>query len=371
MARKKITHSLPALPRPPLVASKDHKTARLTEILRAIAISQQTEEAQSFYPVRNIAGHFHVPLSTVATVYNQLEDEGLLATVRGSRTLLQGLNAGRHFSVLGFVGMPASTASFVGLQDYRTFFVRARRELRSRGFAVAMTLFEPADIKSGRLYERFTKHDFDTILWYRPDGSARELISRVKDKGMQVVAVSDYHLSPIQNRYHIQREPAITQLLRYWRTKFDISSVVIVRGVKASASEETLERLLEEEHFHFEFRNGDSKSPGEFLKSLGYVQGSGIIFPSWAASMFAFREPEGLMDLTQHCHVALTGGPPTIPFARVRDVRAELVVVDWQLVAEKIVSDLISKEAFKRLDSTIFKAKAELNAPLSHHAQTI
>jgi hypothetical protein len=31
--------------------------------------------------------------------------------VRGSKTLLQGLSSGRHFSVLGFVGMPAATSS--------------------------------------------------------------------------------------------------------------------------------------------------------------------------------------------------------------------------------------------------------------------
>ena len=44
--------------------------------------------------------------------------------------------------------------------------------------------------------------------------------------------------------------------------------------------------------------------------------------------MFAFREPEGLMQLADTCHIAFTGGPPSIPFAQVRDVHAELVMVD-------------------------------------------
>jgi hypothetical protein len=371
MARKKISHGLPVLPKPSLIRSKDHKTARLTEIMRGIAVAEQTEQSRGFYPVRDVARHFQLPISTVAKAYSQLEDEGLLSTLRGSKTLLQGLSAGRHFSVLGFVGMPASVSSFVALQDYRAFFVRVRRELRSRGFAVAMVLFDTADIKSGRFYKRITKYDFDTVLWYRPDASARESLSLLKDKGARVIAVSDHHLSPIQNRYEIRRETAIRQVLRYWRTKAQISSVVIVRGVKASASEEMLESLLEEEHFHFEFGNVDSKSAEKFLESLGSDQTRGLIFPSWAASMFAFREPEGLMDLAKRSHVAFIGGAPAIPFARVRDVRADLVFVDWQLIAEKIVNDLISQNAFEGREPTVFEAKTRLRASLSQYAEAL
>lgn len=355
----------------PLFKAREHKTARLVEILRSVAVNSQTESAQTFYPVRDIAQRFRMSTSVVAKAYEQLEDEGLLSRMRGSKTLLQGLGAGRHLRVLGFVGMPATVSAFVALQDYRSFFVRVRRELRARGFAVAMVLFDAADLRSDRLYKRIAKYDFDTVLWYRPDASARQIVSRLRDQGVRVVALSDHHVSPIQNRYEIRRETAISQLLRYWRTTAEINSAVIVRGVRASAKEETLERLLEEEHLPFAFRNADHKSAAKFLKSLAHTKTSGIIFPSWAASMFAFREPEGLIELAEVCHVAFTGGAPSIPFAQVREVRVDLVVVDWQLVAEKIVSDLISKKAFDRGEATIFHAKAELRAPLSQHSQVI
>src|SRR5205085_10287500 len=101
------------------------------------------------------------------------------------------------------------------------------------------------------------------------------------------------------------------------------------------------------------------------------AQTRGIIFPSWAASMAAFRDPEGLMQLANKCYVAFTAGPPSIPFAQVQNVQAELVNVDWQLVAEKIVADLISKKAFDRTQSTAFEAKAHLRAPFSRYAQAI
>src|SRR2546421_1353992 len=267
--------------------------------------------------------------------------------------------------------MPAAVPAFIGLQYYRIFFIRVRRELRARRFAVAMVLFDPADMKSGRLEKRIVKYDFDTVLWYRPDASSREVVSRLKDAGIRMIAVSDHTLSPIHLRYEIRRDTAVNQILHYWRTRANITSVAIVRGVRASAKEETLQRLLEQEGLPFEFRNADSKSTARFLKSLGRAKTKGVIFPAWAATMFAFREPEGLMELANSCHVAFTGGPPSIPFARIGDVHAELVIVDWQLVAEKVVSDLISRKAFARNETTVFKATAHLRAPLNQYAQVI
>ena len=84
----------------------------------------QREEPQVFHPVRTVAKHFDVPVSLTARVYEQLENEGLLTRIRGSKTLLQGRSSGRHFSVLGFVGMPGAMSAFVAYQDYRMFFVR-------------------------------------------------------------------------------------------------------------------------------------------------------------------------------------------------------------------------------------------------------
>src|SRR3954463_15735343 len=176
MARKKVIRRLAPLPPKTILKAREHKTARLAECRRASALPSQTDEPQLFYPVRDVAGRFRMSTSVVAKAYEQLEDEGLLSTVRGSKTLLQGVSAGRRLNVLGFIGTPAAVPAFVGLQDYRTFFIRVRRELRARGFAVAMVLFDPAEMRSGRLEKRIVKYEFDTVLWYRPDASARAII---------------------------------------------------------------------------------------------------------------------------------------------------------------------------------------------------
>ena len=142
MPRKKIARGLPPLPSRVTFKAKKHKGAQLLEILRGIAIGNQQEEPQVFYPIREVARRLGVPVSTVSRVYDALEEEGILVSVRGSKTLLQGLTGGRHLSVLGFIGMPALTSSFVTLQDCRTFFIRTRRELRTRGLAVATVFYD-------------------------------------------------------------------------------------------------------------------------------------------------------------------------------------------------------------------------------------
>jgi hypothetical protein len=69
--------------------------------------------------------------------------------------------------------------------------------------------------------------------------------------------------------------------------------------------------------------------------------------------------------------VAFLNGPVSMPFAKVPDVRVDLVVVDWQWVAEQIVNDLVSQDAFRLVGRTIFEAEAKLRVPLNEFAQVI
>ena len=372
MARKKIMQDLPPLSAKLTLKAKEHKGAQLLEILRGIAIANQQENPQVFYPIREVARRFAVPISTVSRVYGALEEEGILVSVRGSKTLLQGLNGGRHLSVLGFIGMPALTSSFVTLQDCRTFFIRTRRELRARGFAVATVFYDRCEGQTGRLFSRIDKYDFDTVLWHQPDRVAKETVPRLKDGGVQVIGISDRWFPSIRCRYEVQRESAIASILHDWRVNDAITSVVIVRGVETSAAkEELLKALLEEEGLAYEFRGAGDQRLGDFLNSLAGDKHRGIIFPSMAAALFAFRRPQALARLMSRARVALTGGALSIPFAQIPDVAADLVVVDWQLVAEQIVSDLINRKAFDRAETTVFEAKPQLRAPLSQYAQRL
>lgn len=248
MSRKRLVRGVSPLPARLGLTSKKHKAGQLLEILRGLALAQQRQQPRIFYPIREVARHFNVASSMVGRIYGELEAEGILVSIRGSKTLLQGLSSGRHFSVLGFVGMPALMSAFVTLQDYRTFFIRTRRELRARGFAVATVFYDRNEGQSGRLFSRIDKYGFDTVLWHQPDRAAKETVPQLKDSGVQVVGVSDRWFPSIRCHYEVQREPAVVSILRDWSTNAAVKSAVIVRGVEISAAkEELLKALLEEE----------------------------------------------------------------------------------------------------------------------------
>src|SRR4051794_27383736 len=154
MARKKVTRALAPLPSRRALEKAHHKTEALTNILRNVAVKNQQEQPRAFHSVREVATHFRVPVSTVQRAYRQLEQEGLLTRVRGSKTLLQGLHFDRRLGVRAFIGLPASLSAFVTLQAYRTFFIRIRRELRLRGFATAMVFTDTSEMKTSVLSER-------------------------------------------------------------------------------------------------------------------------------------------------------------------------------------------------------------------------
>ena len=136
--------------------------------------------------------------------------------------------------------------------------------------------------------------------------------------------------------------------------------------------EETLETLLEELEMKWSVASYDGQRTEAFLRTLREAKTGGIIFPSSVlASKFCFRSPRGVTELLKTHRVAFINGPVGMPFARVPDVRVDLVTVDWQLVAERIVDDLITQDAFLQPGPTIFEAEAKLRVALSDFAQDI
>ena len=371
MARKKLVRGLPPLALKLKISPAEHKEARLLDLLRRMALRNQSEKTRTFYSMRDIARHFAVPLSMVARVYRELERDGILVGVRGSKTLLQGRTSGRSLSIRSFVGLPAMTRSFVTLQDYRTFFIRTRRELRARGFAVATIFYDPADAKAGRLTARIRKYNVDTLFWADPDRAAKETIAQLDDTGLAIVGIRDREFPAIRCRYEIQRENAIRTILQEWRVDRGVRFVRVIRAGHGSAAKVELIRcVLEDEGLECVFESAPERGLEQFLNSL-VKDGHGIIFPSRAASLFAFRVPNAFAQLMNRMPVALTGGPPSIPFASIPDVPADLVIVDWQMVAERLATDLINRQAFEPAATTIFEAKAHCRVLLSRYAQTL
>lgn len=374
MARKKIARTLAPLPGKRVLDGALNKTERLVEILREVALKNQQEQPRVFYSMRDVALRFNVPVSTVSRAYRELELEGLLNRVRGSKTILQGLHFDRHLSVRAFVGLPASLSEFVTIQAYRTFFIKIRRELRLRGFATAMLFFEKAEASSDVLTKRLKAYEIDTVIWFQPSREAKETALRLSDLGIRLIGVAHHQVPSIACRYHVRRDAAIRALLVEWKARHAVQRVTLIQAIdqRSPAIEETLNVILEELAIKSSVATFQGQRSKAFVRTLQKAKTDGMIFSSPAlASKFCCRCPDAVTELLQRHRVAFINGPVGMPFAKVPDVRVDLVTVDWQLVAERIVDDLITQEAFKIAGPTVFEAQANLRVPLSDFAQAI
>jgi hypothetical protein len=373
MARKKVSRALAPLPSRRALEKAHHKTEALTAILRGVAVKNQREQPLTFHAVREVAAHFRVPVSTVSRAYGVLEQEGLLSRVRGSKTVLQGLHFDRQLKVRAFVGFPASVSRFVTLQDYRTFFIRIRRELRLRGFAAATAFFEPAEASSDALSKRFKAYEVDTVIWFQPGKESAITALHLADMGIRLLGVANDSFCQIPCRYQVRRDGAIKALLASWKTE-NPGRVTVVESKeqRSAALDETLHGVLDELGIPWSVLTYQNQRSEVFLRELQRKKTSGVIFSSSAlASKFCFRAPGAVADLLGAHRVALVNGPVSMPFTKVPDVKVDLVTVDWQLVAERIVDDLISQDAFQLPGPTFFDAEAKLRVPLSDFAQSI
>lgn len=371
MARKKVVRRLPQLPKIPALKPNEHKAERLLEIMRHVAVAAQEERPRTFYSMREVASKFRVPISTVAHTYQRLEQEGLLTRIRGSKTTLRGLKYDRKLSVRAFVGLPTTISKYVTVQDYRMFLMCVRRQLRVNGFAAAMLDIECHEADD--FAERVRKYEIDTIIWFQPGRLAKQAVLRLNDLGLRIVGVSHGGRPSLPCHYQVRRETAIRNILRSWRAEAGLKSVIVVSGQARDTlvDQVRFEEILSEEEFKSEFQSASSESISKVLKSLSQKDNVGIVFLSSAAPMFAFRSPETMTAILQKRRVALIEGPVNMPFARIPDVNVDLVLVDWQSIAEKIVNDLIAQEGRDGEHRVVFEAEAKLQVPLSTYAQVI
>jgi hypothetical protein len=371
VARKKVVRKLPPLPKLRAFDVKEHKTELLLETLRHIASATQEERQRVFYSMREVASRFRAPISTIADVYQRLEREGMLRRIRGSKTVLRGLRHDRKLSVRAFVGLPTMTSTYVTVQDYRMFLMLLRRELRLNGFAAAMLDID--QYEADKFAERVRKYEIDTIVWFQPRALAKQAGLQLKDLGLRIVGISDGTQPSLPCFYEVHREAAIRNILRTWRSEAGIKSAIVVtgKGLASVIDERRLEEILKKEGLKYEIRRVSSASISKLLKSLSQRENIGIVFLSSAASMFAFRSPELVTEIFQRCRIALIEGPVNTPFAEVPGVRIDLVLVDWQSVAERIVGDLIAQIPFDANKPVVFEAESRLRVPLNQYAQAI
>jgi hypothetical protein len=144
-----------------------------------------------------------------------------------------------------------------------------------------------------------------------------------------------------------------------------------LKGVGAPGRRLALRSALDDSELAVSVANFRGQRSEAFLRSLRKVRGAIIFSSARLASRLCFQSPKAVADLLRQRRVAFLNGPVTMPFVKVPDVRVDLVVADWQWIAEQIANDLVTQDAFQLAGPTIFEAEAKLRVPLSDFVQAI
>ena len=153
----------------------------------------------------------------MAAIYRRLIDEGILSTVRASRTILRGRDTSRNLKVRGLIGMPLSAPRLHTSRDYRECSLHIREELRARSFAITPFYFEEREIEPDLVIERSNKEKVDLVIWLLPDGADRDTALHLRDLGIRFIGVNIGGVSAAFCRYEVRRRQAILTILNEWR----------------------------------------------------------------------------------------------------------------------------------------------------------
>jgi hypothetical protein len=358
----------------PLVRERIGKNERLLTMIRRLALKEQKSQPQVFLSLREAAERFGAPLSSVASVYKQLAEEGLLGSIRASRTMLQKRGAMRSLKIRGLIGMPISTSRFQTLLDYQRCFRCIRDELHERGFLIDSMFFEQQKNPPESVLRRLRDEKVDAVVWLLPDGANSETVLRLRDLGIRFVGVNITPLAGMPCRYQVRRQNAIRAILRAWRDDPKISSAKVVRvDGETPADEERLKKLkalVQSERIPCEIVTLRDWHISKFLKSLCAQNACGVILPARAAALLGWRAPETLVEVLRICRVGLIDGPMFLPFAqRAPEAEVDLVTAVWEPVAKRVVDDLLTGEAFGDSTMVTFEAKPHVRAFLSAFGQ--
>jgi hypothetical protein len=366
MPRKKLVCALPP-PRRPRGSRGAPDDRQLLEILRRLALTHQQAEPQLFYPLRNAARELGVSLSAISRAYDALKKEGVLGTIRASRTVIEGRAAAAPISFKGFIGLPVSLSCFLTLQDYRSFYFALRRESHRRGFVSNLLFF--ADNPAGRdeltrLVREFGVH---VIIWFLPRPSAQDVILSLKDQGVRFVGIRDGGTSGGFCRYEIRRDNALLKVLRRWTQDGGVASVTIIRSSPGFAGdEEMIQNGIERVGLSYDHLEFDPKEhPAAILSKLARETRRGLVLPGNVASLFSLRAPEAFAEVMRSCRVLLPDGRPTVLAGVVPEGRVDLLSVDWPFVVKRIIHDVTAKRAFEEGPPIVFAAAARFGVSLS------
>lgn len=350
-----------------------HRSSDSYELLsevRKLALEQQGSGPEHFLSLREAAAKFDVSLSSMAGVYRRLREEGILVSLRASKTIVQGRDAIRTLRVRSLIGMPVSIPLLQTLRSYSDCVLYLRQELHRRGFAVLPFYFEDRTVQPEAVVQWAREEKTNAVMWVQPSRLRTETALRLRDCGIQFAGVNIGGVVQRLCRYEVRRQQAIQIILDEWTSSQGLQTAILVRaGPETPREIRRAERLCELAalaRLQFEIVKVEGGRITRTLSALSHRERYGILLAGSAGAILGSRASDTIAKIVAAHRIALIDGPIDLPFAQeIPEGAADLVCVNWSALARRIAQDALTGHAFAEHEITTFEAEAQLQNPLT------
>jgi hypothetical protein len=337
----------------------EERSALILRLLRQKAQRSRNKKLQPFFSIRAVASHFAVPPTTVSRIYSQLKDEGLLASVWGSKTFVEPVQIDNQLRVRAVVALPASLTSFCTVREYRTFFLEMRDALWKLGFATRLLFYEGRDAEEPTFAEFLLNYKVDIVIWFLPTPRMKGTAARLVDRGIHAITVTDFPASSAEHPYYISRERALKDGLFTWQ-RDGITSITVLQSphCESGTTVATIEKCLREAALPYTVVNAESWQFHTSLPTRSQRKNRAIVFPSSEVAVrLGSRDPGQFAELLEQSHVMMVNGLIDLPGWPPVNASIDVIEVDWEIVAKRIASDLAKSTRSSIEAPIVFQAK--------------
>ncbi|MBC2603783.1 GntR family transcriptional regulator [Puniceicoccus vermicola] len=350
------------------------RQAMLLRTLREATQRLRGKDSIPFYSMREIAHYFGVPLRTVAIVYENLELEGLLNRIRGSKTMLVGTSIAPSKPVRALIGIPLWLHAVVVSPYSRLLHWELEERLRHCGFVADIIFFRGDEVNRPEFAERLLQHNLNYIIWHTPHPLSSHVILSLKDSGVKQILIhpSDNFSSLSLPTYYQDWKSAYRQMSSDWRAN-GIKTVLVpeptympsqraMKSFAATVGTRDLDvRFIEGSAADLHkaaLKQPENSTVVAFLDQLG-------------ADTICNEEPVIIEQILQHCRVAFCRGPLRVPYFHHRKAQADLVRFSAREIAEKIVNDIRDNKIPGEGPIHTFKAMYEPQAAFGSNSENL
>jgi DNA-binding transcriptional regulator YhcF (GntR family) len=345
MARKEVERSLPSLralmPRFRGFAKGSQHQQTVTSAMRSIARKLRRKKNQPFYSMREAARFWSLPLSSISMVYKELEDEGLLIRVRGSRTVLLGREVQTHHTFRSIVSVPIALNSLVSSHFTRRFCDRISDELWKHHFVANLILVRELDDRPSVMRRLLTQSDI--VIWLFPYRDVRMTMLSLRDHGVRNVIVRPVEHGFMPAQYLLDWTPAYKQAALEWKNA-GIEHVVVAKSKRAPTAEVlgSFLSILRHAGLSCSQAEGDPRALREQIEKTrqsGKRAGCAILSHE-DSHIFCNSEPGVMAQIARRSRLLLGRGRINAPYFFTHSAPVDVIGFSGDEIARRIAHDL-------------------------------